>query len=81
MSGYGYPKQISHFMHRTVENGVLALCEELGISRTLQSAEQGFLGGMINEYTLFDATNDNRQETLPRSNLKPFVPTPVSWRC
>ena len=56
-----------HFMHRTVEeNGVLALCEELGIGFVPYSPlNRGFLGGMINEYTLFDATNDNRQ-TLPR---------------
>ena len=54
-------------MHRTVEeNGVLALCEELGIGFVPYSPlNRGFLGGMINEYTLFDATNDNRQ-TLPR---------------
>ena len=56
-----------HFMHRTVEeNGVLALCEELGIGFVPYSPlNRGFLGGMINEYTLFDTTNDNRQ-TLPR---------------
>lgn len=56
-----------HFMHRTVEeNGVLALCEELGIGFVPYSPlNRGFLGGLINEYTQFDATNDNRQ-TLPR---------------
>lgn len=56
-----------HLMHRTVEeNGVLALCEELGIGFVPYSPlNRGFLGGMINEYTQFDATNDNRQ-TLPR---------------
>ena len=56
-----------HFMHRTVEqNGVLALCEELGIGFVPYSPlNRGFLGGMINEYTQFDPTNDNRQ-TLPR---------------
>ena len=56
-----------HFMHRTVEeNGVLALCEELGIGFVPYSPlNRGFLGGMINEYTQFDTTNDNRQ-TLPR---------------
>ena len=54
-------------MHRTVEqNGVLALCEELGIGFVPYSPlNRGFLGGMINEYTQFDPTNDNRQ-TLPR---------------
>ena len=56
-----------HWMHRAVEeNGVLALCEELGIGFVPYSPlNRGFLGGMINEYTQFDATNDNRQ-TLPR---------------
>lgn len=56
-----------HFMHRVVEeNGVLALCEELGIGFVPYSPlNRGFLGGNINEYTVFDSTNDNRQ-TLPR---------------
>ncbi len=56
-----------HFMHRTVEeNGVLALCEELGIGLVPYSPlNRGFLTGAINEYTQFDASNDNRQ-TLPR---------------
>ena len=56
-----------HLMHRAVEeSGVLALCEELGIGFVPYSPlNRGFLGGMINEYTQFDATNDNRQ-TLPR---------------
>ncbi|MGM9745937.1 MAG: aldo/keto reductase [Prevotella sp.] len=56
-----------HFMHRTVEeNGVLAVCEELGIGFVPYSPlNRGFLTGAINEYTQFDATNDNRQ-TLPR---------------
>lgn len=56
-----------HFMHHTVEeNGVLALCDELGIGFVPYSLlNRGFLGGMINEYTRFDPTNDNRQ-TLPR---------------
>ena len=40
-----------HFMHRAVEkNGVLALCEELGIGFVPYSPlNRGFLGGMINE--------------------------------
>lgn len=56
-----------HFMHRTVEeNGVLDLCEDLGIGFVPYSPlNRGFLTGAINEYTQFDATNDNRQ-TLPR---------------
>lgn len=56
-----------HLMHRTVEeSGVLAVCEELGIGFVPYSPlNRGFLGGLINEYTQFDPTNDNRQ-TLPR---------------
>lgn len=53
-------------MHRTVEESVLPVCEELGIGFVPYSPlNRGFLGGMINEYTMFDPTNDNRQ-TLPR---------------
>lgn len=56
-----------HLMHRAVEeNGVLALCEDLGIGFVPYSPlNRGFLGGLINEYTQFDTTNDNRH-TLPR---------------
>lgn len=56
-----------HLMHRAVEdNGVLDLCAELGIGFVPYSPiNRGFLGGCINEYTVFDTTNDNRQ-TLPR---------------
>lgn len=56
-----------HLMHRAVEtNGVLDLCEELGLGFVPYSPlNRGFLGGGINEYTCFDTTNDNRQ-TLPR---------------
>ena len=55
-----------HFMHRNVEESVLPVCEELGIGFVPYSPlNRGFLGGMINEYTRFDPTNDNRQ-TLPR---------------
>lgn len=56
-----------HLMHRAVEqNGVLDLCEELGIGFVPYSPlNRGFLGGLINEYTRFDPNNDNRQ-TLPR---------------
>lgn len=55
-------------MHRLVEdNGVLDVCRELGIGFVpYQPPEScGFLGGCINEYTVFDVNNDNRQ-TLPR---------------
>lgn len=56
-----------HLMHRLVEeNGVLDICRELGIGFVPYSPlNRGFLGGCINEYTLFDHSNDNRQ-TLPR---------------
>lgn len=56
-----------HFMHRLVEeNGVLDTCRELGIGFVPYSPlNRGFLGGCINEYTVFDTNNDNRH-TLPR---------------
>lgn len=56
-----------HLMHRLVEeNGVLDTCRELGIGFVPYSPlNRGFLGGCINEYTVFDSDNDNRQ-TLPR---------------
>lgn len=56
-----------HLMHRLVEeNGVLDVCRELGIGFVPYSPlNRGFLGGTLNEYTIFDADNDNRQ-TLPR---------------
>lgn len=56
-----------HLMHRLVEtNGVLDTCRELGIGFVPYSPlNRGFLGGCINEYTVFDPHNDNRQ-TLPR---------------
>lgn len=56
-----------HLMHRLVEeNGVLDVCQELGIGFVPYSPlNRGFLGGCINEYTRFDTQNDNRQ-TLPR---------------
>lgn len=56
-----------HLMHREVEtNGVLDVCRELGIGFVPYSPiNRGFLGGDINEYTVFDPDNDNRQ-TLPR---------------
>lgn len=56
-----------HLMHRLVEqNGVLDVCRELGIGFVPYSPiNRGFLGGCLNEYTVFDPGNDNRQ-TLPR---------------
>lgn len=56
-----------HLMHRLVEyNGVLDACRELGIGFVPYSPlNRGFLGGCINEYTVFDPSNDNRH-TLPR---------------
>lgn len=56
-----------HLMHREVEtNGVLDVCRELGIGFVPYSPiNRGFLGGGINEHTIFDPANDNRH-TLPR---------------
>lgn len=56
-----------HLMHRLVEdNGVLDTCRELGIGFVPYSPlNRGFLGGTLNEYTVFDVNNDNRH-TLPR---------------
>lgn len=56
-----------HLMHRLVEeNGVLATCRKLGIGFVPYSPlNRGFLGGCINEFTVFDTSNDNRH-TLPR---------------
>lgn len=56
-----------HLMHRDVEtNGILDVCRELGIGFVPYSPiNRGFLGGCINEYTVFDPNNDNRH-TLPR---------------
>ena len=56
-----------HLMHRSVEeNGVLDACRELGIGFVPYSPlNRGFLGGCINEFTVFDSSNDNRH-TLPR---------------
>ncbi|EKU91822.1 aldo/keto reductase [Bacteroides oleiciplenus] len=56
-----------HLMHRLVEeNGVLDVCRQLGIGFVPYSPiNRGFLGGCINEYTVFDTNNDNRH-TLPR---------------
>lgn len=56
-----------HLMHRLVEDsGVLDVCRELGIGFVPYSPlNRGFMGGCINEYTIFDERNDNRQ-TLPR---------------
>lgn len=56
-----------HLMFREVEqNGVLDTCRELGIGFVPYSPiNRGFLGGAINEYTIFDTHNDNRH-TLPR---------------
>ena len=47
-------------------HGVLDTCRQLGIGFVPYSPiNRGFLGGNINEYTVFDPANDNRQ-TLPR---------------
>lgn len=48
------------------ENDILPVCEELGIGFVPYSpVGRGFLGGSLNEYTRFDAANDNRAG-LPR---------------
>ena len=54
-----------HLMHRLVEeNGVLDVCRELGIGFVPYSPiNRGFLGGTLNEYTVFDVNNGH---TLPR---------------
>ena len=50
-----------HLMHRAVEKSILPLCGELGIGFVPYSPlNRGFLGGSLNEYTVFDAANDNR---------------------
>lgn len=55
-----------HLMFRRVEEGILDLCEELGIGFVPYSPlNRGFLSGALNEYTRFDASNDNRA-ALPR---------------
>ena len=56
-----------HLMYRLVEqNGVLDTCSELGIGFVPYSPiNSGFLEGCINEFTVFDRSNDNRH-TLPR---------------
>lgn len=55
-----------HLMHREPEKSVLPICEELGIGFVPYSPlNRGFLGGLLNEHTRFDVSNDNRQ-TLPR---------------
>ena len=65
MSGYGNQAESLDAPHGRDER-VLELCEDLGIGFVPYSPlNRGFLGGMINEYTKFDVTNDNRQ-TLPR---------------
>ncbi len=55
-----------HLMWREPEKDVLPALEELGIGFVPYSPiNRGFLGGALNEYTRFDAGNDNRN-TLPR---------------
>ncbi len=55
-----------HLMWREPEKDVLPVLEELGIGLVPYSPiNRGFLSGMLNEYTKFDASNDNRAE-FPR---------------
>lgn len=53
-------------MWMTPGNNIIPVCEELGIGFVPYSpVGRGFLGGSLNEYTRFDAANDNRAG-LPR---------------
>src|SRR5690625_5355233 len=53
-------------MTRNPENGVLSLCEELGIGFVPYSPlSRGLITGYINEWTKFNPDNDNRF-SLPR---------------
>lgn len=55
-----------HLMWREPENDILPTLKELGIGLVPYSPlNRGFLSGMLNEYTNFDAKNDNRA-TFPR---------------
>ncbi|MCM1323531.1 MAG: aldo/keto reductase [Acetobacter sp.] len=55
-----------HLMWREPENDILQTLKELGIGFVPYSPlNRGFLSGMLNEYTKFDANNDNRA-TFPR---------------
>ena len=55
-----------HLMWREPENDILPVLKELGIGLVPYSPlNRGFLSGMLNEYTQFDASNDNRA-TFPR---------------
>lgn len=55
-----------HLMWREPEDDVLPTLQELGIGLVPYSPlNRGFLSGMLNEYTKFDAKNDNRA-TFPR---------------
>lgn len=50
-----------HLMWRTPEQSIFPTLKELGIGFVAYSPlTRGFLGGDINEFTLFDADNDNR---------------------
>lgn len=55
-----------HLMWREPEENILPTLKELGIGLVPYSPlNRGFLSGMLNEYTKFDAKNDNRA-TFPR---------------
>lgn len=55
-----------HLMWREPEKDILPTLKELGIGLVPYSPlNRGFLTGMLNEYTKFDAKNDNRA-TFPR---------------
>lgn len=55
-----------HLMWREPEKDILPVLQELGIGLVPYSPiNRGFLSGMLNEYTRFDASNDNRAD-FPR---------------
>ncbi len=76
-----------HLMFRQVEEGILDLCEELGIGFVPYSPlNRGFLSGALNEYTRFDASNDNRAAlprfrapALARERWADFAQIPIQW--
>lgn len=64
-------------MTRNPENGVLDLCEELGISFVPYSPlSRGLISGYINERTKYNSANDNRT-SLPRYKSENII---ANWK-
>jgi len=64
-------------MTRNPENGVLDLCEELGISFVPYSPlSRGLISGYINERTKYNSANDNRT-SLPRYKPENII---ANWK-